>query len=625
MGLGDFQILTKIGEGSYSSVWKVRRISDGQEYAMKKIKLVSLSDKEKQNSVNEVRILASIQDPTIVAYKEAFIEDDSYLCIIMEYAAGGDLYNKILEHTKAKTYFKEQDVWNYAVQMIQGLKTLHEMKILHRDLKCANIFLDADGKGAKLGDLNVSKVLKNNLVYTQTGTPYYASPEVWRDQPYDSKSDIWSLGCVIYEMAALKPPFRAKDMPGLYKKVQKGVYDRIPDHFSNDLANLIGFCLKVSPVMRPTCYQLMKHSVVQRNCKETIERINASSGTNMLLSTIRFPKNMRALAQILPKPNYYMMKESDGRKLPKMSGREANSHGSYRYIPTGRVQTSIDEERSYLKHDMSADAKALRLDTKEGRLPDRANSIKTNDVQSNKGSDSVTHTENSILYDHPNPRRQAPSLIRPPYNMKVPKEQHIQTADDVKKNPRSKSTIPMRQDSGNESVLIADQASMIMLENGKMIAGRDITPTKILNKQSDIVASYRNRINILSNKNSSKKLMKRIYDENSSVTEVRSIIGRHVVSNRGEINKSAIEQATNEVQTRRFITEAVDPQNYVSCVNETKHTRNQNILDSMVKARNKRNNLSQAQPYKYVVDQILPRKYSESLLKKQKQIGENRL
>ena len=92
--------------------------------------------------------------------------------------------------------------------MVRALKTLHAMKILHRDLKSANVFLYKDGN-AKLGDLNVSKVAKKGLLYTQTGTPYYASPEVWKDQPYDSKSDIWSLGCVLYEMTTLKPPFRA--------------------------------------------------------------------------------------------------------------------------------------------------------------------------------------------------------------------------------------------------------------------------------------------------------------------------------------------------------------------------------------------------------------------------------
>ena len=112
------------------------------------------------------------------------------------------------------------------------------MKIFHRDLKSANVFLYKDGN-SKLGDLNVSKVAKKGLLYTQTGTPYYASPEVWKDQPYDSKSDIWSLGCVLYEMTTLKPPFRANDMNGLYKKVLKGMYPKISTTYSPELSNLI--------------------------------------------------------------------------------------------------------------------------------------------------------------------------------------------------------------------------------------------------------------------------------------------------------------------------------------------------------------------------------------------------
>lgn len=122
--------------------------------------------------------------------------------------------------------------------MVKGLKSLHEVDIFHRDLKSANVFLNKDGS-AKLGDMNVSKVAKKGLLYTQTGTPYYASPEVWRDQPYDMKSDIWSLGCVLYESITLKPPFRADDMAGLYKEVLKGSYTEIPDCFSQDLSNVV--------------------------------------------------------------------------------------------------------------------------------------------------------------------------------------------------------------------------------------------------------------------------------------------------------------------------------------------------------------------------------------------------
>jgi len=305
MSIKEFQILGKLGEGAFSSVWKAKRISDGQEYAMKKVKLASLSEKEKQNALNEVRILASIKSPFIVGYKEAFFEDNSMtLCIVMEYAGGGDILNKITKHQKTNSLFKEQDIWRFAIQMVMGLKVLHDMKILHRDLKCANIFLSTDGTTAKLGDLNVSKVAKTDLVYTQTGTPYYASPEVWRDQPYDSKSDIWSLGCVIYEMCALKPPFRANDMQGLFKKVQRGIFDRIPTTYSIDLYNFISMCLQVKPSLRPNCDQLLSHPIIQRNGGQFLQSLAEFDESNELLGTILLPKNIRALAQKLPKANY---------------------------------------------------------------------------------------------------------------------------------------------------------------------------------------------------------------------------------------------------------------------------------------------------------------------------------
>jgi NIMA (never in mitosis gene a)-related kinase len=122
--------------------------------------------------------------------------------------------------------------------MVNGLKALHSLKVCHRDIKSANIFLSAKGE-VKLGDFNVSKVAKKGMLYTQTGTPYYASPEVWKDKPYDYKSDVWSLACVLYEMAALRPPFKAADMKGLYKKVVAVDYPSIPSKYSVDLSALI--------------------------------------------------------------------------------------------------------------------------------------------------------------------------------------------------------------------------------------------------------------------------------------------------------------------------------------------------------------------------------------------------
>ena len=136
--MNGFEILKKIGNGSFSSVYKVRRKQDNNIYALKKVKLLKLKEKEKQAALNEVRILASIKSPFIISYKEAFIEEsDKSLCIVMEYADDGDLYQKICQYKKMNLFMEESDIWRVFIQMVKGLKILHDLKILHRDLKSA--------------------------------------------------------------------------------------------------------------------------------------------------------------------------------------------------------------------------------------------------------------------------------------------------------------------------------------------------------------------------------------------------------------------------------------------------------------------------------------------------------
>ena len=123
-----------------------------------------LSTRERNNALNEVRILASIDHENIVKYKEAFTDSEKYLCVVMEFADDGDLYQKITEFRKAKQRFEERQVWRILISIVKGLFQLHTMNILHRDLKSANVFLysekSPDQEIAKLGDLNVSKLAK---------------------------------------------------------------------------------------------------------------------------------------------------------------------------------------------------------------------------------------------------------------------------------------------------------------------------------------------------------------------------------------------------------------------------------------------------------------------------------
>lgn len=252
----------------------------------------------------------------------------------MEYADQGDLYQKISLFKKKNIFFEERDIWRIFIQITKGLHDLHEYSILHRDMKSANVFLFSNGN-AKLGDLNVSKVARRGLGHTQTGTPYYASPEVWKDNPYDCKSDIWSLGCVTYEMIMLKTPFRAESMERLYHKIMKGSYPKINPRYTEDLRNVIHLLLTVSAAFRPNSQQILEF----RPVKQRIDFLNIFNSPNsnsnriasksesqitndkMMLETIRIPKKLDVLNNKLPTPNY---KDKNTDSFKKKSDLNAN-------------------------------------------------------------------------------------------------------------------------------------------------------------------------------------------------------------------------------------------------------------------------------------------------------------
>ena len=142
--------------------------------------------------------------------------------------------------------------------------------------------------------MNVSKVAKSGLGYTQTGTPYYASPEVWMNKPYSNKSDIWSLGCVLYESITLKPPYRSDSMEGLFKKVLNGLYPQIPKHFSKELGSVVSKMIVNNPLKRPSCQQLLDLSIIQKKI-DVLFDLDLPTTDDQLLQTITVPKNLQLL------------------------------------------------------------------------------------------------------------------------------------------------------------------------------------------------------------------------------------------------------------------------------------------------------------------------------------------
>lgn len=252
--LGIYELLDQIGKGSFSVVYKARTTQDGTLVAIKKVKVKEMRDeKAKSDCVKEVALLQKLDHPHIIKYHTSFFWDGE-LNIVLELADGGDLAKFIKCFRQHGKLVPEPTIWRYFSQVCAALKHMHMKRIMHRDVKPANVFITSDGR-VKLGDLglgrffNPSSVAANSLV----GTPYYMSPERIQQLEYDFRSDVWSAGCLLYEMAALQSPF-ANDFKNLYSLVKKVVaseYPPIPSNlYSDELRALVAVCMDPNPMKR---------------------------------------------------------------------------------------------------------------------------------------------------------------------------------------------------------------------------------------------------------------------------------------------------------------------------------------------------------------------------------------
>ncbi|EPS36868.1 hypothetical protein H072_9490 [Dactylellina haptotyla CBS 200.50] len=301
----EYEVLELIGRGSFGQIHKVRRLRDGLILARKEISYNRMSPKEKEQLTAEFSILSKLQHPNIVRYyNREHNKTDQSLYIYMEFCGGGDLSTHIKRCKSNGTLVPEQIVWSIFTQLVLALYKCHngsdppaledmtegwEKKkkplqaavvasngaatgtkasgrevVVHRDLKPENVFLDHD-TCVKLGDFGLSRILASDqhMATTYVGTPYYMSPEIVCDLPYTSRSDIWSLGCVIYELCALSPPFDAKSLPSLCQKIQAGRYNPIPNSYSPELRRVVDMCLRTNPSDRPDTAKLLDLQILR--------------------------------------------------------------------------------------------------------------------------------------------------------------------------------------------------------------------------------------------------------------------------------------------------------------------------------------------------------------------------
>lgn len=273
----DFTFLSRLGKGSFGTVYKCRRKKDDLLYVLKVVQIKDLPKKERADAVNEVRLLAALDSAFIVRYFDSFISEEG-LHICMEYCNRGDLSTLLLRaKEKSMQSLKEDLTWSIALQIILGLFDLHEKNVLHRDLKTANVFLHKDSSGGvkyfavKIGDLGVAKLLESSTVFAQTivGTPYYLSPELCADQPYRDRSDVWALGVLLYECCTLTRPFEARNQCALIMKIiQAQVEAPPPTHASEELAALIIWLLQKDWTQRPRVQDILCESFIQEKLEE---------------------------------------------------------------------------------------------------------------------------------------------------------------------------------------------------------------------------------------------------------------------------------------------------------------------------------------------------------------------
>eukprot|EP00002_Diphylleia_rotans_P029161 TRINITY_DN5921_c0_g1_i3.p1 TRINITY_DN5921_c0_g1~~TRINITY_DN5921_c0_g1_i3.p1 ORF type:complete len:517 (+),score=108.33 TRINITY_DN5921_c0_g1_i3:224-1774(+) len=263
MPLKEFRVLRLIGKGGYGAVYQVTRLSDNHDYALKVLNIAKMNLQERQRALNEIRFLASIRHPCVISYYEAFIES-SKLFIVMEFASKGDLHARVKKRRSVKPVrrYSEELVWAVLIQIAFGLKSFHDASIVHRDIKSSNIFITGEHR-VKIGDLGVAKLIEADLTKTMIGTPYYQSPEIWIQTPYNTKIDIWSFGCVMYELATFQYPYNAQDYKSLGKKVLQGYHRPIPECYSKELSDVIEAMMVAEPSKRPSIDDILEMETVK--------------------------------------------------------------------------------------------------------------------------------------------------------------------------------------------------------------------------------------------------------------------------------------------------------------------------------------------------------------------------
>jgi len=257
----DYRFVRLLGRGASGEVWQVHEPNSGRVLALKQIDLSRMCAKEVELAKQEARLLWKLSHPHIVQYVDMSV-DRLTLNLVMEYVSGGDLQGLIASRRETHTLVPESNIWCWFLQIASAIQYLHHRRVLHRDVKPANILLTSNHDRALLGDLGVARVLAHAKAQavTRIGTPAYLAPELWLGRQYSFAADIYSLGCTVYELATLRIPFTAEHKALLGHQVLHKKCAPITSRYSSTLRALVLRMLEKVPDARPTPHQIFSYA-----------------------------------------------------------------------------------------------------------------------------------------------------------------------------------------------------------------------------------------------------------------------------------------------------------------------------------------------------------------------------
>lgn len=354
-----YRICRKLGSGSFGTVFLVADIKYGNELkVLKEIPIGDIEPDETISAVNEARLLSKLEHPGIVKFHDSFI-DGEYFCIITEYCEGGDLDDRLHSWKKNGKEVDSSLVMTWFIQMLLAVQYMHQRRVLHRDLKTRNIFLK--NNMVKIGDFGISRILMGttDIATTFTGTPYFMAPEILKHEGYNSKSDIWSIAVILYEMCTLKRAFQGNSLMSVMFKIVQGDVPSLPNSFGSELQDIYKRMLSKDPAWRLSASDILKNDYIQQHLKSLKIEIAGSSP----LSHTTARKEAEAIAKVLNKP----------KKRRPHGGKESSRPLTPKEQLKLRKQKKADEEAERLKKEIVSTYTESRR--KYSRLKDRQSRV----------------------------------------------------------------------------------------------------------------------------------------------------------------------------------------------------------------------------------------------------------